>query len=372
MPYIHKEKKSQEKMYVVVDLNHAGPKLLNQLHSAIQEKKDNCVLRFQNLDSGYAVIYLKDLNKIGNLNFVKNNHKNNEQRQKINGILRESIKNCEKSRDFVSDIDFECAIKNINELVNLRNHDIKVSELRRPLRVIADAVSSPLKRKKLAEIKKKNKIRSSIAPQSQKIIYLHLKRFLNMDEMEIKNLYKFLNERVGDLEGKENNVTASEIKSMQKFITAFVHLDDLDTSKLLNRFSRSKSMIEVENFCLSWLAARRSDAELTHRMKSELFGWRKEMDFIAINIVNRNANSEVKKINRAEINSKNLLVPPISPLGREVFKVGGKNHSSAIRNEKSDERTEANKISRVLNFSLQDNEESSIVESSEQSNAGNI
>ena len=26
-------------MYVVVDLNHAGPKLLNQLHAGIQEKK---------------------------------------------------------------------------------------------------------------------------------------------------------------------------------------------------------------------------------------------------------------------------------------------------------------------------------------------
>ena len=64
MPITHKEKKSQEKMYVVVDLNHAGPKLLNQLHSAIQGKKDKCVLRFQNLDSGHAVIYLKNLDKL--------------------------------------------------------------------------------------------------------------------------------------------------------------------------------------------------------------------------------------------------------------------------------------------------------------------
>lgn len=39
MPFTLKKNKSQEKMYVVVDLNHAGPKLLNQLHAGIQEKK---------------------------------------------------------------------------------------------------------------------------------------------------------------------------------------------------------------------------------------------------------------------------------------------------------------------------------------------
>ena len=372
MPIIHKEKKSQEKMYVVVDLSHAGPKLLNQLHSAIQGKKDKCVLRLQHLDSGYAVIYLKNLDKVGNLHILKNNQAISDQRKKINEILRESVKNCGKGRDFLTNIEFNDALKNISELVNRKNHDIKVGELKPALRMISNLVSSPLRRNKLAEIKKKNKIRPSISPQSQKIVSLHLKRFLHMDELERKNLHSFLNEIVGDAKGHENSVTLSEIKAMQKFITRVVYFEALDRVKLLNQFSRSKWVNEIEKFCHVWLVSRKPDAELLHKMKFALFGWRKEIDFIAETIVNRNKKIELKKINRVEINSKNLLVPPVSPLGREIFKVSSVNHVSKSRFEKLDKQIEANKISKVLNFSKAEDEESSIVESSEQSQADSI
>lgn len=372
MPIIHKEKISQEKMYVVVDLSDTGPKLLNQLHLAIQGKKDKCILRFQHLDSGYAVIYLKNLDKVGNLHILKNNQAISDQRKKINEILRESVNNCEKSQEFLSNIEFNDALKNINELVNRKNHDIKVGELKPALKMISSLVSSPLRRNKLAEIKKKNKIRPSISPHSQKTVCLHLKRFLRMDEVERKNLLIFLNEIARDIETQDKSIEASEIKAMQEFITRVVYFESFDRVKLLYQFSRSKWVNKIEKFCHFWLVARRPDAKLTQKMKSNLFGWRKEIDFIAKTIVNRNKKIESKKINRAQVNSNNLLALPVSPLGREIFKTSSVNHASKSQFEKLDKQTEANKISKVLNFSITEDEKSSIVESSEQSQAGSI
>jgi hypothetical protein len=361
MPFTLNKNKSQEKMYAVVDLNHVGPKLLNQLHTGIQGKKDKYVLRYQPLDSGYALIYFKNTEQAVNLALIKNKQAIDDHRKNIKNILLKSVETCKKYREFLWSKNFVGALINIKDLANRKNQDIKIGELRQPLKNISDVVASPLRRNKLAEIKEKNKIQQSISPNFKQLSYLHLERFLHMDEIENKNLETLIFENLTDQKNYSILETKEEIKLMQKFIQRTVYLDALSEAKLLNLFERSKWKIEIESFCYKWLELSNPKTTLVNRKKIRLFGWRSEMDSIAKKIINRNDGPNIK----------NLASPSISPLGREKFK------PDSLRNKNSYERKNVGDIHgektiyKKLDFSSSIDEESSIVESSDQSTTSN-
>ncbi len=361
MPFTLKKNKSQEKMYAVVDLNHVGPKLFNQLHTGIQGKKDKYVLRYQPLDSGYALIYFKNTEQAVNLPPIKNKQAIDDHRKNIKNILLKSVETCEKYREFLWSKNFLGALINIKDLANRKNQDIKIGELRQPLKNISDVVASPLRRNKLAEIKEKNKIQQSTSPNFKELFYLHLERFLHMDEIENKNLEMSIFDNLPDEKSDSILKTKEEIQSMQKFIQRVVYLDALSEPKLLNLFERSKWKIGIESFCHKWLKVSNPKSTFVNRQKLQLFGWRSEMDWIAKKIMNRNDGASIK----------NLVSPSISPLGREKFKRDYTKNKNSFERKKVGVTHGRNQIYKKLDFSSSIDEESSIVESSEQSATSN-
>ena len=362
MPFTLKKNKSQEKMYVVVDLNHAGPKLLNQLHAGIQEKKDKYVIRYQPLDTSYALIYFKNKDQTLNLAPIKNKKVFDDHRKNIKNILLRSVQSCTQYREFSSNRSYVDALRNIKDLANRKNQDIKISELRQPLKNISDVVASPLRRNKLAEIKEKNKIQQSIFPNFKQLCYLHLERFLHMDEIENKNLETLIFDNLTDQKNYSILETKEEIKLMQKFIQRTIYLDALSEAKLLNLFERSKWKIEIESFCHKWLKVSNPKSTFVNRQKLQLFGWRSEMDWIAKIIINRNDGLSIK----------NLASPSISPLGREKFKPDSTKNKNSFERKNVGATHGGNQIYKKLDFSSLIDEESSIVESSDQSTKSNI
>lgn len=361
MPFTLKKNKSQEKMYVVVDLNHAGPKLLNQLHAGIQEKKDKYVLRYQPLDASYALIYFKNKEQTLNLAPIKNKQVLDDHRKNIKNILLQSVRGCAQYREFSSSKSYVDALRNIKDLANRKNQDINIGELKQPLKNISNVVANPLRRNKLAEIKEKNKIQQSTSPNFKELFYLHLERFLHMDEIENKNLEMSIFDNLPDEKSRSILKTKEEIKSMQKFIQRVVYLDALSEPKLLNLFDRSKWKIEIESFCHKWLKVSNPKSTFVNRQKLQLFGWRSEMDWIAKKIVNRND----------DLSIKNFSSPSISSLGREKFKPDSTKNKNSVESENVGGAYGRNKIYKKLDFSSPIDEESSIVESSEQSATSN-
>lgn len=371
MPLSLNRNKSQEKMYVVVNLDNAGPKLLNQLHSGIQRKKDNYVLRYQPLGSRYALIYSKNKERAIDLALIKNKQVIDDHRKNIKNILLKSVEACEKYEEFSWRKNSTGALANIKDLANRKNQDIKIGELKKPLKNISDVVSSPLRREKLAEIKEKNKIQQSASPNFKQLAYLHLERFLHMDVIENKNLETLIFE---NLLGEKNYSileTKKEIKLMQKFIQRLVSLDALSELKLLNLFERSKWKIEIESFCHKWLRVRNPKSTFVNRQKLQLFGWRSEMDSIAKKIVNRNDGLSIKNLNAPDQRLKNIASPSISPLGREKFKPDTLRNKNSIDGKNVGSIHVENTIYKKIDFSSSIDTESSIVESSEQSTTSN-
>lgn len=372
MPLIQKEKRSQEKNYVSIDLSHVGPKLLKQLNSGIQGKKDKYILRYQPLDSGYALIYFKNKEQAVNLALIKNKQAFDEHRKNIKNILLKSVENCEKYEECSWSKNFADALTNIKELANRKNQDIKISELKQPLKNISNVVASPLRRNKLAEIKEKNRIQKSTILNSKELFYFHLKRFLHMDELENINLETLIFDNSPNKQNYSKSKTKEEIKLMQKFIQRVVYLDDLSEAKLLNLFETSSRKIEIESFCKKWLKVSNPKSTFVNRKKAKLFGWRSEMDKIAKIIINRNSDLNIKNSYAHDQRLKNLSSPSISPIGREKFK------PESAKNKKSFERKNGstihgeNTIYKKLDFFSSVDEQSSIVESSEQSKASRI
>jgi hypothetical protein len=362
MPFTLKKNKSQEKMYVVVDLNHAGPKLLNQLHAGIQEKKDKYVLRYQPLDTSYALIYFKNKDQTLNLAPIKNKQVLDGHRKNIKNILLQSVQRCTQYREFSSNRSYVDALRNIKDLANRENQDINIGELKQSLKNISDVVTNPLRRNKLAEIKEKNKIQQSNSPNFKELFYLHLERFLHMDGIENKNLEMSIFDNLTDEKNHSRLKTKEEIQSMQKFIQRVVYLDALSEPKLLNLFERSKWKIEIESFCHKWLKVTNPNSTFVNRQKLQLFGWRSEMDWIAKKISNRNDGLSIK----------NLTSPSISPLGREKFKPDSTKNKNPFERKNVSATHSGNQIYKKIDFSSLIDEESSIVESSDQSTKSNI
>jgi hypothetical protein len=371
MPLTLNKNKLQEKMYVVVDLNHVGPKLLNQLHSGIQGKKDKYVLRYQPLDASYVLIYFKNKEQAVNLALIKNKQIINNHRKNIKNILLNSVETCKKYREFLWSKNFVDALTNIKDLAARKNQDIKIGELRQPLKNISDVVASPLRRNKLAEIKEKNKIQQSISPNFKQLSHLHLERFLHMDEIENKNLETLIFDNLTDEKNYSILETKQEIKLMQKFIQRVVYLDALSEGKLLNLFERSKWKIEIERFCYKWLEVSNPKTTLVNRKKIRLFGWRNEMDSIAKKIINRNDGLSIKNLNAHDQRLKNVASPLISPLGRVKFKPVTLRNKNSIDGKNVGDIHVKNTIYKKIDFSSSIDEESSIVESSEQSTTSN-
>ena len=149
---------------------------------------------------------------------------------------------------------------------------------------------------------------------------------------------------------------------MQKFIQRVIYLDTLSEPKLLNLFERSKWKIEIESFCHKWLKVRNSKSTIVSRQKLQLFGWRSEMDWIAKKIINRNDGLSIK----------NLASPSIAPLGREKFKPDSTKNKNSFERKNVGATHGGNQIYKKLDFSSLIDEESSIVESSDQSTKSNI
>jgi GTPase SAR1 family protein len=371
MPFTVKKNKSQEKMYVVVDLNHAGPKLLNQLHTGIQEKKDKYVLRYQPLDTSYALIYFKNKEQAVNFALIKNKQAIDDHRKNIKNVLLKSVKSCAQYREFSSNRSYVDALRNIKDLVNRENQDIKIGELRQPLKNISDVVANPLRRNKLAEIKEKNKIQQSTSPNFKELFYLHLERFLHMDEIENKNLETSIFDNLPGDKNHSRLKTKEEIQLMQKFIQRVIYLDALSEPKLLNLFERSKWKIEIESFCHKWLSVSNPKSTFVNRQKLQLFGWRSEMDWIAKKISNRHDGLSIKNSNESDLSVSNLASPSISPLGREKFKPDYTKNKNSFERKNIGASSSGNQIYKKLDFSSLMSEESTVVESSEKSATSN-
>ena len=307
--------------------------LANYIYNGMKDISDEAIVRSAS-QRGYSIIYFTNPKKTFESSIFRNNSAIKEARAKLKFIIAGLAYSLEKNIDSKNNLKIQIALNNLRKLAHDFDRDIKISDLKNPLEIILNEITTPkeVRRKKITSPFK------SIHLRSRGINRQALSRFNKMGDEELNNLINFIfsateiNPTDAQRMSSHINSAKQTIQCMQKFIEKYltlgvdarlrIGLRTITTSELISAAKNFENQKELKIFCEAWAKARKSVSSNSGEGVATLFGWRKEVDAI-VAVLNKSlfqaqsASTPYSNIFKPNINGaeKNIFLSPNSPIG---------------------------------------------------------
>ena len=307
--------------------------LASYIFNGIKEISDENIIRSTS-KNGYSIIYFTDPKKTFESSIFRNNSDIKEARAKLKFFIAGLAHNLEKNIDSKNNLKIQIALNSLRELAHDFDRDIKISDLKNPLEIILNEITTPkeLKRKKITSPYK------SMTLYSRGINRQALSRFNKMGAEELNNLINFIFSSIKihptDVQKMSSHASSAKqsIQCMQKFIEKYLQLGNqgkrefgvrtITTSELVYCAKNFENLKDLKIFCEAWAKARKSVSSNSGEGVSALFGWRKEVDAV-VAVLNKRLfqaqsastpYSNIFKPNSSGVDT-NIFLSPNSPTG---------------------------------------------------------
>ena len=302
--------------------------LANYIYNGMKDISDENILRSAN-QRGYSIIYFTDPKKTFESSIFKNKDVIKEGRAKLKFFIAGLAYNLEKNSGSKINEKIQTALNNLRELAHDFSRDIKAGELKKPLEIILNEITTPkeLRRKKITSPHKATPFRFRGVDRQA------LSRFNKMDELEIKNLINliFHNDNINPLNTKEllDHIASktNTIQEMQKFIRAYIMLRTTTTSMIVRLAKSQDNLNDIEIFCEAWAKTREDLINKPYvRAQCSSHNWSSEMDRIVATLNKllfqaQSENSPISNVFSDKINDdeKKIHSSPILPTGSVTY-----------------------------------------------------
>ncbi len=307
--------------------------LVEYFYNGIKEIKDESIVR-STCKNGFLIIYFTNPKKTFEGSIFRKKRDIKVARARLKFFIAGLAHNLEKNIDSKNNLKIQIALKSLRDLAHDFDRDIKISDLKNPLKIILNEITTPkeLKRKKIT------------SPYKFMTLYSHginrqaLSRFNKMGAEESNNLVNFIFSSIQidptDAQRMSSHANSAKhsIQCMQKFIEKYLQLGNqgkrefgvrtITTSELVYCAKNFENLEDLKLFCEAWAKARKGVSSNSGEGVSALFGWRKEVDAVVAVLNKRlfqaqSASTPYSNIFKSNINGaeKNIFLSPNSPTG---------------------------------------------------------